>query len=299
VSGGFAALWRWIDNCPWGILFGVTASWTMLALMLTRRWFDQVPQVRMEELVIQVSLWKKAKTYARRYTVLTGWAEVAVSGPNVTRRSVFQVMFWPLYLFLPANVLTFSWGHGVPIWQVWVLGVLAQFVSGFLACKDLHWRMLLAPAGMRRGTLGWHIALSTATATFTGMLIVAGVVGAVVFAILSISSFSLDLLTPHLTRVCIASLNLLFAISVATLIRGTQHTRRWQVGLFTLWALAGIAGLFWTWIFDVQLSMSLFKVEVFTVGYPYVFALLALSALAVWAANRLWTVDKLLRCAPK
>lgn len=300
VSGGLAAVWRWIDNWPWIILFSVAASWPMAALLLTRRWLGQVPQVRMEGLAVQVNLWKKVKTYARRYTVLTSWAEVAVSGPNVTRRSVFQVMFWPLYLFLPANMLTLSWGHGVPVWQTWLLGILAQLASGFLACKDLHWRMLLAPAGLRRGALGWHIALSTASATFTGMLIAAGavvLVGAVVLTLFQVSFGSLDLLIPYLARICMAPLYLIFVISVGTLIRGTQHTRRWNLGLVALWGLAGLAGLVWGWHFGDPLS--LFKVVLFTVGYPYVFALLALSALAVWAANRLWTVDKLLRCAPK
>jgi hypothetical protein len=302
VSGGLSALFRWIGNLPWIILFGVTASWTMLALMLTRRWLGQVPQVRMEGLAVQANLWKKAKTYARRYTVLTSWAEVAVSGPNVTRRSVFQVMFWPLYLFLPVNVLNLSWGHGVQLWQLWVLGIPAQLASGFLVCKDLHWRRLLAPAGMRRGALGWHIALSTVTATFTGMLIAAGAVlvfGAAVLTLFQVPIGSLDLLTSYLARFCLASLQMTFAISVGTLIRGTQHTMRWQLGLLSVWILAGIAGLFWTWIFDAPLSLSSFNVVLFTVGYPYVFALLALSALAVWVSNRLWTVDKLLRCAPK
>jgi hypothetical protein len=302
VSGGLSALLRWIDNWPWIILFGVTASWTMLALMLIRRWFEQVPQVRMEGLAVQADLWKKVKTYARRYTPLTNWIEVAVSGSNVTRRSVFQVMFWPLYLFLPVNMLTLSWGHGVQLWQLWVLGMLAQLASGFLACKDLHWRMLLAPAGMRRGALGWHIVLSTATATFIGMLIAAGAVivaGAAALSLFQVSFGSLDLLTTYLARIGIAPVYLIFVISVATLIRGTQHTRRWQLGLLSVWVLAGIAGLFWTWIFDAPLSLSSLKVVLFTVDYSYVLALLALSALAVWAANRLWTVDKLLRCAPK
>jgi hypothetical protein len=302
VSGGLIALLRWIDNWPWIILFGVAASWTMLAMMLTRRWLGQVPQVRTQVAAVQLSLWKKVKTYARRYTPLTGWDEVAVSGPNVTRRSVFQVMFWPFYLFLPANVLTPSWGNGVPLWQVWLLGFLAFFASNILVCKDLHWRMLLAPAGMHRGALGWHIVLSTATATFTGMLIVAGAVigvGAVVLTLFQISFGSFDLLTPYLARVCIAPVYLIFAISVATLIRGTQHTKRWQLGLLSVWVLAGIAGLFWTWIFDAPLSLSSFKVVLFTVDYPYVLGLLALSALAVWASNRLWTVDKLLCCTPK
>jgi hypothetical protein len=301
-SGGLTALLRWIDNWPWIILLAVAAIWPTLALVRTRRWLGQVPKVRMQGAKMQLSLWKKAKTYARRYTPLTSWAELAVSGPNVIRRSVVQVMFWPFYLFLPANVLTLSWGHGVPVWQVWALGFLAQFASGFLVCKDLHWRMLLAPAGMRRGALGWHIAFSTATATFTGMSIAAGaviVVGAVVLTLFQASFGSLDLLVLYLARICIAPLYLIFVISVATLIRGTHHTRRWQLGLLSVWVLAGIAGLFWTWIFDAPLSMSSFKVVLFTVGYPYVFALLALSALAVWASNRLWTVDKLLRYAPK
>jgi hypothetical protein len=297
VSGGLTAVWRWIDNWPWIILLGIVASWSMLALTLTRRWLGQVPQVRTHGAEVQLNLWKKVKVYARRYTVLTSWAEVAVSGPNVTRRSVFQVMFWPLYLFLPPNMLTPSWGHGVPVWHVWVLGILAQLASGFLVCKDLHWRMLLAPAGLRRGALGWHIARSTATVSISGPLIVVGVFGAAALAFLPTSSFAHDVLTPYLARIGIAPLYLIFVISVGTLIRGAQHTGRWQWGLVTLWSFAGIVALVWGWINGAPLLV--FKAALFTVDYSYAFALLVLSALAVWASNRLWNVDKLLRCAPK
>jgi hypothetical protein len=299
-NGGFTAALHWIDNWPWIILLGVAASWIMLALLLIRRWLEKVPQVCTPGVAIQASVWKKVKTYARRYTPLTNWIEVAVSGPNVTRRSVFQEMFWPFFLFLQPGLPSASWGAGVPAWQLWLLGLATMTAATSLVCKDLHWRRLLAPAGMRRGALGWHIVLSTATATFTGMLIAAGAVvvfGAAALTFFQVSLGSLALLTSYLARVCIAPVYVIFAISVATLIGGTQHTRRWQLGLLTLWCVAGMAGLVWGGVFYTPLS--LFKVEWFTVDYPYVFALLALSALAVWAANRLWTVDKLLRCAPK
>jgi hypothetical protein len=295
ASGGFTVVLGWIDNWPWSILLSVSASWPMLALVLTRRWLGQVPQVRMQGAAMQLSLWKKAKTYAQRYTPLTIWYEAERLVPNATKRSAFRVMFLPAYLFLQPSFLPHSWGTGVPVWQVWVLGLMPMLASGtFLVCKDLHWRMLLAPAGMRRGALGWHIALSTATVSFIGTLIAAGAIGGVASAFLSISC---DSVTAYLARFCVGSLQLIFAISVGTLIRGTHHTRRWQLGLLSVWVLAGIAGLVWGLTFYTPLS--LFEVKWFTVGYPYVFALLALSALAVWAANRLWTVDKLLRCAPK
>ena len=145
VSGGLIVVWSWIDNWPWIILFSVAVSWPMAVLVLTRSWLGQVPRVRKEVLAVQVSLWKKVKAYALRYTPLTGWAEVAVSGANPARRSVFLVMFWPLYMFLPANVLIPSWGNGVSLGQVWPLGFLTLFASNILVCKDLHWRMLLAP----------------------------------------------------------------------------------------------------------------------------------------------------------
>jgi hypothetical protein len=153
---------------------------------------------------------------------------------------------------------------------------------------------------MRRGALGWHIVLSTTTATLTGMLIAAGavvMVGAAASTFFQASLGSVDLLTTYFARVCIAPVYVIFAISVATLIRGTQHTNRWHLGLLALWCLAGTAGLVWGWINGAPLSV--FKVALFTVDYSYAFALLSLSALAVWASNRLWNVDKLLRCAPK
>jgi hypothetical protein len=299
VTGGLSALLRWIDNWPQIILFGVAASWPVLAIMLTRRWLGKVPQVRTHGAAIQRSLWRKVKAYNLRYTPLTSWAEVAVSMPNASKRSASQGILFPVYLpyIIYKNGLPLFWGKGVPIWQLWLLGLMAILASNFLICKDLHWRMLLAPAGMRRGTLGWHIAFSTATVNFVSIL-GAGVIGAMVFVFLSTSSFSLDLLTVYLAGICIVNLYLIFAISVATLIRGTQRPRRWAWGLGILWGLVGIA-LVWNSASGANLLNAQWNAQWFTVGYPYVFALLVLSALAVWAANRLWTVDKLLRCAPK
>jgi hypothetical protein len=297
VGGGFAAVLSWIDKWPWIILFGVTVSWPMLALMLTRRGLEQVPRVRRQGVAIQATLWEKVKAYALRYTALTVGSDVAISGQTGTKRSAFLVGFGPIYLFWQFGLMTMRWGTGVQVGQVWWLGLITLIVSGSLVCKDLHWRMLLTPAGMRRGALGWHIALSTISGYFAGPMIVLGVVGTVALAFWPTSFFSFDLLTSYLARICIAPVHLVFAISVGTLILGTLHTRRWEWGLAILWGLAGLAGLVWGWIIDAPLSV--FKVALFTVGYPYVFALLALSALAVWAANRLWTVEKLLRYAPK
>ncbi|MES2952679.1 MAG: hypothetical protein V4858_29470 [Pseudomonadota bacterium] len=291
-GGGVAHTLRGIDHLPWIVLFCSVASGSILALVLPRRWLEQAPQVRARSFVDAVDIWKDMKGRVLRYTPLTAWAEGANPASDAPKRSVYVVMFWPVYWLINPTMLM-PWGTGIPAWQVWLLGLIALLTSTLLVCKDLHWRRMLAPAGMRRGGLGWHIAVSTATVNFIGLLIAiaVGTVAVRVFA----PSISLDSVATYLAGFCLAPVQLVFAISVGTLIRGTGYTRWWLWGLVTVWVLAGIAVLGLGSVFGVVSLRS----EWFVADSPYVLSLLVLSAMALWLANRLWTVDKLLRCAPK
>ena len=90
-------------------------------------------------------------------------------------------------------------------------------------------------------------------------------------------------------------LQLGFAIAVGTLIRGASGTKRWQLGLIALWGFGGGA----LWIFGLFVGFGFMEAKCFTVCFPYLVGLVLVSAWAIWLANRLWTVEKLLHSAPR
>ena len=58
------------------------------------------------------------------------------------------------YFLLNGPIFAQPLGGPVTALQIWVTGFYAFFASTSLVCKDAHWRMLLAPAGLKGGRLG-------------------------------------------------------------------------------------------------------------------------------------------------
>lgn len=304
MAGGFASALRWIDSWPWIVLFGAAASWPVLALVTYRRWLKCMPVLRTGAVGVPQGLWPRCRKLALRYTPLTGWELSPQLARNAARRNVFQVMYVPAGLFLFfSNLLAHPViGQSVLV-RLGMLGIFVIVVSTGLVCKDLHWRMLLAPGGMRRGRLGWHIALSSATSYFLGLLFF----GVAVFGAVSLVRGSvvlhliLDGSWVSFTHGIAFLMELVFAVSVATMIRGTTYHKRWIAGLTVVWALVVLALLL------VLLprgpfhgdSFLAFALEPFKLDLRYMLTLVLLSAMALLCANRLWTIDKLLQSARK
>ena len=112
-----------------------------------------------------------------------------------------------------------------------MLGTLLLPVSANLVCKSLHWRLLLAPGGPHQGRLGLHTALGTTTfyLATAGLTLGLGVVAACVFL-----DHPAQVFTFIATQFGPLPFDLMCAIAVGTLIRGTRHPMRWYILLAAL-----------------------------------------------------------------
>lgn len=283
---------RSADALPWAALLAAALSWPALSLVLSARWFRQVPQAKAQGPVSATAMWQHARRFVLRYTPLTAWVDEVYPASAGYRRFVVMRTLWALYVFLNPAFLGQPWGSAVPVWQLWVLGLVSFVVSANLVCKDLHWRMLLAPARVKGRALGWHIVFSTAT-VYGVVLIVSG--SLIVAAVLLFLPIGFSRVTEYLARFYLAPVQLVFAIAVGTLIRGASGTKRWQLGLIALWFFGGGA----LWFFGFFVGFGFIEAKCFTVGFPYLVGLVLVSAWAIWLANRLWTVEKLLHSAPR
>lgn len=85
--------------------------------------------------------------------------------------------FWLLPQQLPV------WGDRLNGHDVLRLGLLTLLACTLLQSRDLHWRRMLAPGGMRRATLGLRIVADSLRASML-LLTIGGVVGVAISAVL-------------------------------------------------------------------------------------------------------------------
>nr|WP_295785752.1 hypothetical protein [Rhodoferax sp.] len=281
-----------LDTLPWPILLGLAASWPIFTFALARRWSDHMPLAKPMRASRYTGVWGRMKRLFLRYTPLTAWDGEVYAASARYRRSAVMRSFWFPYLLLNPAFFAQSWGSAVPVWQLWAHGLVAIAASANLVSKDLHWRMLLAPAGGHCRALGWRIALSTATVYAMWLMVGGALLVAVVLLYLPMG---FERVTDYLARFYLAPLQLVFVVAIGTMIRAGNRSKLRQFGLLVLWILAGGA----IWIIGLVDGVAHMEKTCFAVGYWYVLGLFLVSASAIWLANRLWTVDKLLRSAPR
>ncbi len=288
---GFSGALQWVNTWPTVVLVCLGVGWPLLTLVLWRRWLERMPKARWVSSMPSASLWERLRKHVLRYVPLSLSTHHALAVSGRTQRAAWHVVsLLPLVLMNP-NWFGQKWGDGVGWAQLWILGFVTLFTASMLVCKDLHWRMLLAPAGLHRGRLAWHIAVSTATLWAWGLLLIATVGIAVGWGFLDVSWARV---LGYLSNFCVLPVQLIFAISVATLMRSTLQPML-QGALVAVWGVGGLTVVYLTGAW----SATPLSPPLFTLGWDSVAVLLALSTSALWVANRLWTVDKLLQCRSK
>jgi hypothetical protein len=292
---GFLQALQQLDSMPWPVVLGIAASWPVVVFWLFREWSQQIPHARQRGSTASVGLWRRMKPFFARYTPLTGWVEWSHRKPHgAMASSVLARTLWLPFSLLNPTLFAQDWGSGVPVWKVWVFGLFTMVVSGNLACKNLHWRMVLAPARGLGSALGWRIVVSTAAVYGAVVLFAVFLVAAGAWLFLPIP---LGKLIAYLPAFVVTPLQLVFAISLGTLIRGANVPRIWRWAVIAMWLFCGVV------VFALGRASGdshiYFKIVCFKVDYAYVLSLLLLSALSIWLANRLWTVEKLLRSAAR
>ena len=294
-AGGFFDSLQFLNAAPWWVLLAICLAVPGLLVRLWQRWSSGPPaevEVATAKGLALTSVFKRIKAWAARYTVLEGMSR-DFSGRTVKPQgALLRSMFLPVIFFVNGSILGQPLGSTVTGLQVWMTGFLMLVMCGNLVCKDLHWRMLLAPGGMHQGHLGWRIALSTATVYAVGA---AALVIPVLGVTWVVSNRGFELALNFVVKFVALPFILVFAIAVATLIRGTHYPWRWFFAVMVVWLMAGV-GIYWGMGSSMELKAS---TPMATVNLPYLLSFLALAAPALWAANKLWTVDRLMQCAPR
>jgi hypothetical protein len=279
-----------IHHLPGLLLLPIMASWPLLVAVLMRQWANQPPQAREGSCVSPGTLWESLRAYSRRYTPL----QFMLSGTSATpvRTATSFGPFWSitfLVCLMASNRYFFELkaGDSFGTWQLLGLGCLVGHSLVNLVCKDLHWRWLLAPGGLRPGRLGQHIFLSTLAYWYAVLLAIVVVAW---FLACTVFGASTDAFLNYVLRFELLPLHLCFAVSVGTCVRGLPYPMRWVVGIFVVWLIYAASSV---WKLTAELGAAK-QAGWFTAGPEYVGTLLAFSALAIVLANRVWTVDKLI-----
>lgn len=269
-----------VGSLPMTVLALCALAFPCLALRLARRWGHSLPLYRWAERAPSRGLAAWVSMQARRYTMLTSHQDRDAPFPAASKASILAMPF----LVMAGRPL---WEAGtINLFQCLMLTVVVASSSGALIVRDLHWRSLLMPAGLRRGSIGWHIVASTLTLQYGVMLLLAAVYG--IGAHFG-AGVSWDRIGQDLLRASTLPLELLLVTSAAVVVSAAPKLS-WAGASLLLFALgAGFAALIWK-------SMN-FPVTL-TVPLPvFVLTLLGASALLVGLANRIWTINRLFATA--
>jgi len=260
----------------------------VVALLLYSRWVAAAPRA-VRPFSLPMAAWRWLQRELRRYHALKNlgiWKKpLQVKGG---RGAALTAPIAPMVIFLTfgphLHRTTSGWGSTLELWHPLMLGLMVVMYWPNLICKDLHWRMLLAPGGLHRGRLGFYIVRSTAEQTFNvacAMLLGAWVIGTMFSAVPNLDVLGL------LQRYSLMPLQLVFTISVTTLLRSLPRAG-WVFGGFMGVLLASGAAYLG---YQSQLPAP---PEWFRVGPAYVAFLITSSAAAIALSNRLWTAQKLM-----
>ncbi|MEO7105999.1 MAG: hypothetical protein ABIZ09_06480, partial [Rhodoferax sp.] len=226
LMGGLDGFSQWPD---WLQLLLVAVA-PLLAMGLYGRWATVVPQRTRRNSLTTAVVWRWFKREFKRYTALR---YAGITSNRVQSRNQIGLAMQPVIVFASQvpqlhNTVP-NWDSTLPLWHPLALAVMVVMCCPNLICKDLHWRMLLAPGGLHRGRLGLCVARSTLEYAF-------GLSLALLLVAWGISHFftglpPLDMLK-FIQRYAMLLPQLLFAISVATCLRALPRPG---------WVLASLA----------------------------------------------------------
>ncbi len=301
VGGGlFAVVVGFIATTGLASVLDAIAGWPMVlqilllvggpaaALGLHSRWVGATPRL-LRPFSLPLAAWNWLKRELGRYYGLNyfGARQGQVQAQGAQRAGLIAPVM-PLMLFFTFGPqlqrTASSWDSSLELSHLLMLLLMVVIYLPNLLCKDLHWRMLLAPGGLRRGRLGFYIARSTAEQTFitaSALLLVAWALSTVFPGVPVLDVLGL------LQHFALLPLQLFFAISVATLLRSLPRAGWIMGGLIVVLVVSFVA-----WF--TYRSARPPAPDWFRAGPGYVALLVALSGAAIALSNRLWTAQKLM-----
>ena len=279
----YNSLFELVASLPLIVLALCALTFPYLALRLARRWERALPVYRWTERTPSHGIVAWLASQARRSTVLGQYearTERDLPFPYASRVAMLSVPF----LMLTGQPI---WEGGeLSLFRCLMLSFVVMMSTNALIVRDLHWRVFLMPAGLRRGRIGSHIVASTLAYQYCVMLLLAAAYAAIAHFGVGVAW---DRIGQQLLRASTLPLELLLATSAAVVLRALPKLPGIAVALLCF--AAGMAFvrqiLHWT-----QLPATL------SVPLPvFVLAMLGVSALLVGLANRVWTTNRLFAAA--
>jgi hypothetical protein len=276
-----STLFVWFGNLPLLLLAAMTVAFPLLLLLLARRW--RSPPARLGcEPAVRAERWVDlVRTQLNRFTMLPIAPPEANPSQAPSNLSRMLITALPVTsMMIMSRTVTQATGQ-FDLVRFALLMTLALLLTTGLAVRDMHWRTLLAPGGLKRGRLGVHIWLST--------MFVQGIVmlGGVLFVVAMIR-FTVNDPWPVLEKIlsvqAMLPLEIAFATALAVTLRALPHFGLWGVATlvlvnviaYSMWVLKAAEG-------------PLLTTQV------YIGAMVGATVLLLLASNRLWTLRKLTR----
>ena len=283
---GWPGLDAWMQGASGGHLaFALTCTGVTAALLW--RWRRQAPQQGGAREDRARNPLQHAANYVRRFSYLNP-QRLQLPTSKGKHWAALAVML-PLGYVMAArvNVLKAQWGHPAGLIYLGSLVMLMSFVHTTVACKDLHWRRLLAPQGFNHGGLGWHIIVSTLQVNLALVAVASALAGAVVIVLgwagvyIDVAAFA-RAAAPY--GVVVAEY--VMAICVAVAMRTVRRPLIVYFGLFVVLAFLVTNGL-------ARMGANPWH-NFFVIGPTYLAGLTITAIVATLIANRFWTTQRLL-----
>ena len=279
---------RWADQLPSFVLLTGVMTWPMLLLLVLNPLRRRVPVTRPESSIAMRRWVKAVVAYARRYHRLAMPSQGLMPTAAFRKSGIWSFWLLPAMFYFYISAWGHGWGANVNVMQlgVGIFGIMV--LAQHLVCKDLHWRALLAPGGLHPGELGTHIATSTWGLACAGVAYAAVILVAISVAFGTPLGFVIDLV---IIKLAAAPIELFFMTAAATLLRSKLSTH-WQLVAVVFPILLASSG----WVLH---NVDNATAPLFTVGPAYLASLVLMGWAALWLANRFWTVERLMQCAPR
>ncbi len=287
TSTGKWAQQLWYTHLPFFLIW-ICISFTFIFLWTSppapRQSNTRIPAVSKSAAVLRV---KHQLLFYRRYTSLDAQHKQAMDSRSINysnRLLHFTALFW-FCGAIPS--LTTGWGDKISLMHLLFLGISTAVVSTYLVGKDLHWRFLLIPKGLRQGSIGKHILLSTLSYYAKFLLII------VCMAVLVYLGFTGTLPAPKdwiSDKTAIFVIELIMCLCIAIAVRGSQHPRR---VFFYLFNFCLLASALYALLAFFQRKNPL-TAQITTMNTTFLIVVISVSAFALICANKLWTQERLL-----
>jgi hypothetical protein len=293
ISGPrFTGLGDWISALPTAALLACFLSWPAMAYMLLRQWRTTSVDDRSIAAKPVAAKTGMIVSFFKRYSMLRWDDSIADENQHARQTLATRVLntfsgeiFFYIILL---QTLPVHWGDSASPLRLVGLYVVCLVTASRLMVRNLHWRSLLLPGGMRRKRLGTHIFAAT-----LGLQLLA-----LPFVALIYFAASVTLGTPPqeaLLRIASAAIlpfELALTTALAVALRASGKRR--------LIVIAGIGpfviGIAYQ-LLAPRLAGSPFLLmsPQWTIGPVYVLVLATCTVILLWLANRMWTVEKLFR----